>query len=60
MCRLGACVPRQGAARGPGGLARKPARWASSAPELLRRSGVKRSREGRTSDDTTVAPARAP
>eukprot|EP00969_Alexandrium_andersonii_P184192 8138431-Alexandrium_andersonii.AAC.1 len=42
-------VPRHGAARGPGGLARKLARRASSAPEHLRRSGVKCSNEGRAS-----------
>eukprot|EP00969_Alexandrium_andersonii_P180158 7962693-Alexandrium_andersonii.AAC.1 len=36
-----------GAARSKGGLVRKPTRWASSAPELSRRLGVKCSSEGR-------------
>eukprot|EP00969_Alexandrium_andersonii_P345667 15278539-Alexandrium_andersonii.AAC.1 len=32
-------------------LVRKPARWASSAPELLRRLGLRCSNEGWSSDD---------
>eukprot|EP00969_Alexandrium_andersonii_P052270 2295114-Alexandrium_andersonii.AAC.1 len=40
-----------GTAQSTGGLARKPTRWASSAPKLLRRFGVRCSSEGRTCDD---------
>eukprot|EP00969_Alexandrium_andersonii_P187401 8280185-Alexandrium_andersonii.AAC.1 len=40
-------VPLRGPARGAGGLARKPIWRASSAPELLRRLGSRRSNEGR-------------
>eukprot|EP00969_Alexandrium_andersonii_P111579 4928385-Alexandrium_andersonii.AAC.1 len=53
MCRFGAraCVSRQGTARGPGSLVRKPARWAHSAPELLRRSGARCGNGSRASSD---------
>eukprot|EP00969_Alexandrium_andersonii_P064501 2840987-Alexandrium_andersonii.AAC.1 len=51
MCRLGVRVPDSSVAQRTSGHARKPTRWASSAPELLRRLGARCINEGRSSSD---------
>eukprot|EP00969_Alexandrium_andersonii_P065822 2902435-Alexandrium_andersonii.AAC.1 len=46
MCRFGMRVPLPASAGGGGRLARKPARWASSSPEVLKRACLRCSNEG--------------
>eukprot|EP00969_Alexandrium_andersonii_P087811 3873376-Alexandrium_andersonii.AAC.1 len=46
MCRFGMRVSGSAGAGGGGPLVRKPTRWASSAPEVLKRAGLRRRSEG--------------
>eukprot|EP00969_Alexandrium_andersonii_P366866 15469453-Alexandrium_andersonii.AAC.1 len=45
-CRFGARIPEPAYAGGGGHLVRKPTRWASSSPEVLKRARLRCSNEG--------------